>query len=300
MSNKDIFLSKAIAKHSNRYSYSKVVYTNCKQKVVITCPVHGDFEQTPDSHISGSGCLACGGRKQLNTAEFIIRANTKHNFKYTYNKAVYTNARTKVVITCPEHGDFEQTPDSHLRGNGCPKCSALVTANKLMDTQEQFLTKAIAKHGNTYSYTKAVYTGNKNKVIITCQIHGDFKQDAGSHLAGHGCDKCAQHEARRKYHDVPTTVYFIKLDTFSNLYKIGITIFDVSKRFRQDIKEGVNLEVIQTKHFSTGEDAYLLEQKLLNKYKEFQYLGTNVLRGGNSELLVLSDDQVKQITLELY
>jgi hypothetical protein len=66
-----------------------------------------------------------------------------------------------------------------------------------------------------------------------------------------------------------------------------------------DIKEGVNLEVIQTKHFSTGEDAYLLEQKLLNRYKEFQYLGTNVLRGGNSELLVLSDDQVKQITLEL-
>jgi len=45
--------------HGNRYNYSKTAYTNYHTKVTITCPIHGDFEQTPAHHINGTGCSSC-------------------------------------------------------------------------------------------------------------------------------------------------------------------------------------------------------------------------------------------------
>lgn len=55
-------------------------------------------------------------RKKLTTKEFIEKAKQIHDDKYYYTKIMYVNSRTKVVITCPEHGDFEQLPSSHLQG----------------------------------------------------------------------------------------------------------------------------------------------------------------------------------------
>lgn len=45
--------------HGDRYNYSKVKYTRSEDKVIITCPIHGDFEQIPSSHLSGSRCQKC-------------------------------------------------------------------------------------------------------------------------------------------------------------------------------------------------------------------------------------------------
>ena len=36
---------------------------------------------------------------------------------------VLKNNKTKVKIICSEHGVFEQKPNSHLNGNGCPHCA---------------------------------------------------------------------------------------------------------------------------------------------------------------------------------
>ena len=43
-----------------------------------------------------------------------------HGDKYTYTE--YSGAHAPVEIVCPYHGSFSQTPNSHLRGRGCPKC----------------------------------------------------------------------------------------------------------------------------------------------------------------------------------
>ena len=61
--------------------------------------------------------------KRLTTDEFIRRAKDIHGNKYDYSKSVYINAVTKVCIICPEHGEFWQLPNNHLKGCGCPKCS---------------------------------------------------------------------------------------------------------------------------------------------------------------------------------
>lgn len=57
------------------------------------------------------------------TEQFIKEAQLIHDNKYNYDKTDYTKNQIKVVITCPEHGDFEQRPLSHLQGCGCPNCN---------------------------------------------------------------------------------------------------------------------------------------------------------------------------------
>lgn len=54
-----------------------------------------------------------------------------------------------------------------------------------------FINRSIEIHGNKYNYEKTLYLGNKDKVIIICNIHGEFTQEANSHLKGKGCSKCS-------------------------------------------------------------------------------------------------------------
>src|SRR5690554_6008376 len=123
-----LFIEKARAVHGDRYSYDRVVYARANDKVIITCSKHGDFEQAPKSHIRGSGCAKCGkesmAEKQSEESKnrFIERSRAVHGDRYDYSKAVYTRSKDKVVITCKAHGDFEQSPKNHIRGQGCVKC----------------------------------------------------------------------------------------------------------------------------------------------------------------------------------
>ena len=54
------FIRDAKKKHGNYYNYSKVIYENGKTKVIVGCPIHGDFSMTPSHHLGGEGCSDCG------------------------------------------------------------------------------------------------------------------------------------------------------------------------------------------------------------------------------------------------
>ena len=59
--------------------------------------------------------------------------------------------------------------------------------------QEEFIERCKKKHNGYYSYDKTVYTGmsNDDYIIVTCPIHGDFKQLAAGHIRGKSCKDCA-------------------------------------------------------------------------------------------------------------
>ena len=107
--------------HKNTYDYSKVNYISLDKKVTIICPVHGEFEQQPGNHINGNGCRKCQ-YDNIRLPTFSEKASIVHSNKYDYSLVDYINSATKVKIICPIHGEFEQTPNSHLRGKGCSKC----------------------------------------------------------------------------------------------------------------------------------------------------------------------------------
>jgi very-short-patch-repair endonuclease len=181
----DEFIKKAKEKHGNKYDYSLVKYQGNKTKVKIICSKHGIFEQTPNNHLNGNGCLKCAGNIKSTTAEFIKKAKEKHGNKYDYSRVEYINAKTKVKIICSEHGIFEQQPTHHTQGKGCPKC---VGKNK---TTEEFIQEAKTIHGNKYDYSKVDYQKSYEKVKIICFQHGEFEQRSIEHLRGTGCPKCA-------------------------------------------------------------------------------------------------------------
>lgn len=117
------FIKMAIAVHGNKYDYSKVEYKGANDKVCIVCPHHGEFYQIPRDHIRTRGCRKCSSSTKLTTEDFIKRAKKIHSDKYNYSKVDYINSQTKVTIICSTHGEFEQIPNSHLQGRGCPKCN---------------------------------------------------------------------------------------------------------------------------------------------------------------------------------
>jgi len=119
-------------KHNNYYNYSLVNYINNKTKVKIICPKHGVFEQRPDDHLKGHGCIKCSGKLKNNLNDIIKKSNDVHNNFYSYNKSIYINNSTKMIVTCPIHGDFNVTPNNHIsKKSGCPKCKESIGERKI-------------------------------------------------------------------------------------------------------------------------------------------------------------------------
>lgn len=123
------FIRRAKSIHGDKYDYSRVDYKNNQTKVCIICPEHGEFWQEPRAHLSGMGCPICGAingglKGRLTQDNFIEKAKKIHNGKYDYSKTKYITAIKPVIITCPLHGDFQQTPHKHLVGHGCPICGS--------------------------------------------------------------------------------------------------------------------------------------------------------------------------------
>ena len=200
--------------HNGKYNYNKTIYTNKRSEVVITCPIHGDFNQIAQSHINGHGCPLCGKvnsakSRTMTKEEFVERANKIHGGKYNYSKVDYVNANTDVSIICPIHGEFWQRPSHHLNGNGCKICSAQKEANKRKLTTEQFIQKARVIHHEKYDYSKVKYTDASTKVCIICSEHGEFWQLPYDHLNGHGCSKCGNLSSKAE-DDIMTLVSQVK------------------------------------------------------------------------------------------
>jgi len=173
-SNTKEFISKAIDIHGDKYDYSKVVYVKAIDKVKIVCSVHGEFLQIPASHLSGCGCTQCYYDSKLDTLEtFIGKATERHKGYYSYNKSIYVSAETPIIITCPIHGDFSQTPHGHTRqsANGCKECAN----DSMRSNTKEFIEKSTLVHNSLYSYERAEYIDSHTPIVVTCRHHGDVE-----------------------------------------------------------------------------------------------------------------------------
>jgi hypothetical protein len=184
--------AKLLKNNINLYNYDNVLYTNSKSKVKILCLTHnGFFNQSPSKHLQGQGCPICFGKAKLTTEIFIKRAKLlkDNNIKYLYDKVIYINYNTKVLIFCISCNYlFSQTPDDHLNGAGCPKC---IGRNK---TKEEFVAEAklINNNAEIYDYSDVVYIDSRTKIKIFCKKHnGYFEQSPHDHLSGKSrCNIC--------------------------------------------------------------------------------------------------------------
>jgi hypothetical protein len=116
--------------HNNKFEYLDYnELVNRKKRITIKCPEHNHiFKIYKAFHIQSKhgGCVHCTKQyKNYGIKEQDVLINqfkSVHGDLYNYNNVFYERSEIKVWITCKKHGDFPQTPASHLNGSGCPKC----------------------------------------------------------------------------------------------------------------------------------------------------------------------------------
>lgn len=201
------FIQEAKARLGDTYDYSLTKYTKGSDLVDIICRTHGVFSVRGIEHVrSGRGCPKCITLRRPKTLEgrtalFLHRAKEKHGDLYDYSLVEYVDNATKVTIICQEHGPFQQRPNEHTQGCGCPACATAKGAIRRAKSREWFVTEAQKVHGDLYDYSQTIYTKANDPITIICKAHGPFQQRAADHIHNKcGCLACARelrHEGMR-------------------------------------------------------------------------------------------------------
>tara|TARA_B110000977_G_scaffold201073_1_gene293988 strand:+ start:52 stop:4359 length:4308 start_codon:yes stop_codon:yes gene_type:complete len=167
------------------YDYSKVKYSLSSNKVIVIDKKFGSEHLITPQKLINKNTL-CTIRNCTNKNRYLINEfKAEHGDKYSYSKVEYNGAKNDIIIICKKHGEFKQGASSHKLGRGCPKCSG---KNK---SSEEIIKEFKLIHGETFNYSKVDYVNSQTSVIITCRIHGDFKQTTQLHLLNkRPCPKC--------------------------------------------------------------------------------------------------------------
>lgn len=190
--NTDDFVRNAKLVHGNKYDYSQSVYDGSKAQVKIICNIHGAFFQTPNNHLRSGGCNACGYEKvskklAKQNSDFIKEAFKVHGDKYDYSNVEYVRAHSRVSITCKQHGEFMQTPHSHLKGSGCVECSEYTFKSSLPALIYVLRANGAFKIGVTNNITQRIYaltttTPFKFELVKTFPCKGSIALEVEKHL----------------------------------------------------------------------------------------------------------------------
>ena len=248
--NTNDFVLYASDKHNEKYNYSKTIYINAHTPIIITCPIHGDFKMRPHNHLKGQGCPLCankekGAYKKNNTENFIERATKKHNGKYDYSKVEYINNYTKVCIICPEHGEFWQKPNDHLRGIGCFQCG-----RKYNLAEKEVLEALQTKYKNViYQYKPSFLHGKTSAQSIDFFLP-DYNIGIEYHGRQHfipipkfggddGFEKTKERDYRKhqKCQENGLTIYYLtfeKCDTSNYFSKVYTNLDELYSKIEQD------------------------------------------------------------------
>jgi very-short-patch-repair endonuclease len=235
-----------ISIHNDKYILDKVNYTHNKTNITLICREHGEFDIIVGNLIGNKrGCPKCGIEKSKksclsNINDFIKKSNIKHNNKYSYEKSIYINWKTPLIILCNEHGEFIKTPNEHLNGTGCLKCKKIEKEKNLIDKKKLVSDQHISKiqnkkenfikisenlHMKKYDYSLVEYTAVNKKVKIICKEHGIFEKTPHHHKNGQGCPECSYINKIGNIRKDTKSFILICQKKHSNYYKYDKTIY---------------------------------------------------------------------------
>ena len=212
------FINKAKKIHGDKDILDEVVYDGAYKKIVLICPIHGKYEMTAHSYLSGKRCPKCSGCHRHTIEERIKEAIYVHGDKYDYSKVENGKCNEKVTIICPMHGEFKQTWKSHIHGSGCPKCSGV-----MRKTTDDFIKEFQDKFGSFYDLSKVNYINAYTKICLICPEHGEFWATPHSLLSSEtGCPKCG-------FNHVSEKLSYTQKDIIDKIKQIHGEKYDLSK-----------------------------------------------------------------------
>jgi hypothetical protein len=257
---KEQYILEANIKHKNIYDYSLIKeLTKINTKVNIICHNHGIFEQSFKKHLYGNGCTKCShektGKERIEKAKikFINEANIIHTNKYDYSNSIYISATNNMIIICKIHGEFEQTPNRHLGGGGCKKCANDKTKERMTIPWEIYKADLQKVHDNKYDYSKVIWKGSDNEIIVLCKLHGDFIVTAKYHKKGRGCQICLK-EQHNQYNKLNTEEFIKKsIKIWENKYDYSKTKYvDANNKVLIICNKHGEFEQLPSNHYKYG------------------------------------------------
>lgn len=295
MYNQETAINKVKEVHGETYGYDKMIFTKARNKIIVTCKIHGDFEINFSSHVSTKrGCKKCGyiitSKNRAYTLETIKEKFKEiHNDFYDYSKITeYKTTEDSATIICPKHGEFEQLLKNHIVGRGCYYCGREKVEFTKKHTPEQAMQRCIDAHGDLYNYPNFNYTGENIPIEIECKKHGIFKQKIRIHSRGGGCTKCSNEKRKGFYNltraerkkeewlEIPTKIYYLKFtNETETFWKVGLSKNPIKKRF---VLFKGDIEVIKLEDTNLY-DGTILENKLISEHKQYSYIPKTLIEG---------------------
>lgn len=227
-------------------------------------------------------CQHCA-KGGFSTEDFIDRGRKHFGDKYDYSKTVYVNKRTKVSITCPIHGDFEQLAQEHLEGHGCNQCKFDAKKENQILPKETWLER-MSQYSLISFKDESQIKNYHGLVELICKIHGKFSTQLGAvGSSKHLCKECAyvahQSQSIRPEHiGKDAYLYYIYLPDI-DMYKFGVTL-NKKARFNQ-----LGTTVLLAEGIREYSEAVRLEHKVMTKLDKYRYKGRELLvKNGSTEL----------------
>lgn len=208
-----IEISNEVHKGKYKYHLIKDQPKNMKQRVLMFCMEHGEFQQSFGAHIQQRQvCPKCSYKdrnrnRKLSQEEFEKRIEEVFpNNMLDLSECIFNNTSQKVKLICHtkdkdgiEHGSFMSLPFGLFNGHGCPKCG-IERRSKLQERSlEKLLEDCKNEHKDKYDYSLIIERKNSNeKMPIIChkkdiynEEHGIFYQTPSEHIYSKaGCPKC--------------------------------------------------------------------------------------------------------------
>jgi len=215
---KDQFILEAIAKHGDKYDYSKVEYEGRNKEVIILCKQHGgEFNQKPSNHLS-SGCSVCSGKKTLEGFNDLQTKNPKLAKEWHPTKNVdlkptdVTSSSNKIVWWLGECGhEWEASVKNRSKGTRCLDCFG----NKKKTFK--YVKEQIEIEG--FKLLSDSYEKAHQKLQIKCPNGHEYKVTWGSWQQGTRCKDCKGLK-KHSYQDVKNHFesegYILFSDSYGN------------------------------------------------------------------------------------
>lgn len=272
--------------HGDTYDYSKFVYKGIKVKSTIICKIHGEFEQSPDKHYSNRGCPKCGNlrknKDKIKSQElFIQQLNEKHPSKFKFDRLVYKNDKTPIILYCNSCKEYhEYIPNYLLTNRGCKWCRE----KREIRTFEDFYKKLTIKQRNEHIFHSETFRTSNTPMKVTHKKCGKTYKQRPNHILirGCGCQYCAESGFKKNKDSI---LYYLEINhNNKKYYKIGITNNTIKNRyFKRDLEKITN----QISFPMLGQKAWDWEKALIQEYKEHLYKGDEIILDsakGNAEL----------------
>ena len=161
-------------------------YVNTRTKINHKCSKGHIYPQRPADHLKGDGCPICSDNKKKNPKEYLNECKNKGLDLPIEN---YIDAHTKINHKCSKGHIYPQTPNSHLYGQGCPKCSG-----NIRKSHEDYYNEC---KENKLDLPIEKYVNIGTKIKHKCKYNHIYSQRPADHLRDIGCPLCSESHGER-------------------------------------------------------------------------------------------------------